>query len=160
MAKHRRKPKQPGQTPARGTRILLALAALIALIGLGETTYLTAMHLAGATLTCLAGAGCSTVLSSSYAQIRGIPLAGFGAVAYFSAFSFAVLAVFNYSAARRALAIVVALMFLFTLWLLYLQAFVLHAYCDYCLLSAALTFALAAVVILIPPQGRAVGPAK
>ncbi len=43
-------------------------------------------------------------------------------------------------------------MFLGTLYLVYLQAFVLHAYCDYCLLSAALTFALTAIVVLLPAK--------
>jgi uncharacterized membrane protein len=38
-------------------------------------------------------------------------------------------------------------MFATTLWLLYVQAFVLHAFCDYCLLSAAVTFTLAGLVV-------------
>jgi uncharacterized membrane protein len=36
-------------------------------------------------------------------------------------------------------------MFAFTLWLLYVQAFVLEAFCSYCLLSAAVTTTLAAI---------------
>ena len=38
-------------------------------------------------------------------------------------------------------------MFLVTLWLLYVQAYVLHAFCQYCLLSAAITTALAVIVL-------------
>jgi uncharacterized membrane protein len=34
------------------------------------------------------------------------------------------------------------------LWLLYLQAFVLHAFCQYCLLSAAITLSLSATVAI------------
>ena len=41
-----------------------------------------------------------------------------------------------------------------TLWLLYVQAFVLHAFCDFCLLSAGLTFALAAIVTADHLTGR------
>jgi uncharacterized membrane protein len=37
-----------------------------------------------------------------------------------------------------------------TLWLLYVQAFLLHAFCRYCLFSAALIFLLAAIVVLTP----------
>jgi uncharacterized membrane protein len=43
-------------------------------------------------------------------------------------------------------------MFLVTLWLLYVQAFLLHAYCRYCLFSAAITFLLAGLVIALPPS--------
>jgi uncharacterized membrane protein len=39
-------------------------------------------------------------------------------------------------------------MFAVTLWVLFVQAFLLHAFCRYCLLSAALVFVLAALVIL------------
>ncbi len=55
--------------------------------------------------------------------MRGIPLALIGATAYFSAFSLATLAAFDYKLAGTLLTILVGLMFLTTLWLLYLQAF-------------------------------------
>ena len=41
--------------------------------------------------------------------------------------------------ARRLLVPLVAVMFLATVWFVYLQAFVIRAYCVYCLLSAAVT---------------------
>jgi uncharacterized membrane protein len=44
-------------------------------------------------------------------------------------------------------------MFLGTVWLLYVQAFLLHAYCRFCLFSAATTFLLAGLVIALP-SGR------
>jgi uncharacterized membrane protein len=40
--------------------------------------------------------------------------------------------------------LLVQAMFAVTLWLLLVQAFVLHAFCDYCLLSAAVTLLLTA----------------
>jgi uncharacterized membrane protein len=43
-------------------------------------------------------------------------------------------------------------MFLASLWLLYVQAFLLHAYCRYCLFSAAITFLLTGLVIALPPS--------
>jgi uncharacterized membrane protein len=86
------------------------------------------------------------VLGSSYSAIAGIPTAAFGALAYFAAFSLATLAVFGYERARTGLAILVAPMLIMTFWLLYVQAFVLRAYCEYCLLSAAMTLILTALV--------------
>lgn len=124
------------------------IAALLALVGLGDSIYLTIQDLTGETLRCTLISGCSEVLSSKYAHVGPIPLASIGAVAYFVVFSLAVLAVFGYSFARPLLLILVALMFLTTLWLLYLQAFVIRHFCQYCLLSAAVTIGLTALVII------------
>jgi uncharacterized membrane protein len=76
-----------------------------------------------------------------------IPLAALGGLAYFTVFSLAVLALFGYARAARLLPLVVGPMFLFTLWLLYVQAFILERYCQYCLLSALFTFGLTASTI-------------
>ena len=80
-----------------------------------------------------------------------MPLAAFGSLAYFSVFSFATFAAFGYARARLFLTLAVGAMFFVTLWLLYLQAFVLHAFCRYCLFSAAIVFLLAGLVIALPP---------
>jgi uncharacterized membrane protein len=122
------------------------IAALISLIGLGDAIYLTIQDLTGDTLRCTVISGCSEVLSSKYAHIGSIPLASLGALAYFLFFSLAILAAFGYSFARPLLLILVSVMFLMSLWLLYLQAFVIHHFCQYCLLSAAITTVLAALV--------------
>ena len=124
------------------------IAALLALIGLGDSIYLTVQHLTGQSLRCTLISGCSEVLSSPYAQVGPVPLAAIGAAAYFTVFSFAILAAFGYRFAIPLLKIVVVLMFLTTLWLLYLQAFVIRHFCQYCLLSAAVTTALLAIAIL------------
>jgi uncharacterized membrane protein len=125
---------------------LFGLAALLSLGGLADSIYLTVTHLTGEDVTCLASSGCSEVLSSAYASVGNIPLGAFGALGYFLAFSLATLAAFGYPRARSFLAVVVAGMLATTLWLLYVQAFILHAFCDFCLLSAALTLSLSALV--------------
>jgi uncharacterized membrane protein len=124
------------------------LAALLALVGIADAIYLTIEHLTGQSLQCTITSGCDEVLSSSYASIRGIPLAAFGALAYFTVFSLATLAAFGYESLKTPLRILVALMFLTALWLLYLQAFVIRAFCQYCLLSAAVTVSLAALIFI------------
>jgi uncharacterized membrane protein len=128
-----------------------AAAAVLALVGLLDSLYLTAEHVSGRSVRCMVVSGCDTVLQSGYATIFGdVPLAAAGAAAYFLAFSLATLAAFGYQSARRPLAALVALMFLFTLWLLYVQAFVLNAFCTYCLISAAVTTALTLLVVVLP----------
>lgn len=136
----------------RSHTILYAIAAMVAVAGLADATYLAVSHLTGQFVACGGSAQCSEVLSSKYAAIAGVPLAMVGAAGYFAAFSLATLAAFGYSRVRKALVLVISAMFLGTLWLLYLQAFVLHAYCTYCLLSAACTFVLAGLLLAIPPR--------
>jgi uncharacterized membrane protein len=127
---------------------LYLLMALLALIGLGDAIYLTVQDLTGASLRCTIVSGCSEVLSSRYAHFGSVPLASIGAAAYFAVFSLAILAAFGYKFARPLLTLMVALMFLMTLWLLYLQALVIHHFCQYCLLSAAVTITLTVLAMI------------
>jgi uncharacterized membrane protein len=122
------------------------IVALLALVGLADSLYLTVQHLTGQSLRCTIVSGCSEVLSSPYSHIGPVPLAALGAVAYFTVFSLAILAAFGYGFARPLLAGLSTIMFLMTLWLLYLQAFVIHHFCQYCLLSAAVTTVVTAIV--------------
>src|SRR5215210_6196788 len=118
---------------------LYGIAAAVALVGLGDAIYLTVEHVTGRSVRCTLISGCSEVLSSSYAVVAGVPLAVIGCVAYFTAFSLATLAAFGYRFAGKLLAIQVGLMFLATLWLVYLQAIVIGHFCQFCLLSALVT---------------------
>jgi len=133
---------------ARRSRRLDALTAVLALVGLADAVYLTAEHLSGRSVVCMVTSGCDAVLQSQYASLPGgWPLASLGALAYFTVFSLATLSAFGYPHTQTLLRVVVAAMFAFTLWLLYVQAFVLEAFCSYCLLSAAVTTTLAALQV-------------
>ena len=132
--------------------ILLTITAIVALAGLADATYLTVQALTGETLSCGGSPDCFLVLGSKYSRIGKFPVAGLGALAYFSAFSFATFAAFGYARAQKLLMLTIGAMFLATLWFLYVQAFLLHAFCRYCLFSAAITFLLAGIVIALPPS--------
>jgi uncharacterized membrane protein len=129
--------------------VLYGIAAFVSLIGLVDSIYLTVEHLSGRSVRCTIVSGCSEVLSSQYATVRGIPLALIGATAYFIVFSLATLAAFGYKGVEKLLAVVVALMFLTTVWLFYLQALVIKAFCQFCLLSALVTVILTVLVVII-----------
>ena len=135
-------------SPAKPLSWTYLIVALISLIGLADAIYLTVEHITGASLRCTIISGCSEVLSSPYAQVGPLPLAAVGAAAYFIVFSLAILAAFGYPMVKLLLKILLGLMFLTTLWLLYLQAFVIHHFCQYCLLSAAVTVVLTLIVFL------------
>ena len=137
-----------GSPPTRTrTPIVYWIVAVVSLLGLADATFLTVAHLTGDDAVCGSFAGCSAVLGSAYATIKGIPTAAFGAVAYFTVFSLAILTAFGYAWLRSFLVLMVAAMFMASLYFLYLQAFVLHAFCPFCLFSAAMTFLLAGLLL-------------
>jgi len=128
--------------------LVYLLIAILSLCGLADAIYLTIEHITGQSVRCTIIAGCSEVLSSSYAVVAGYPLASIGALAYFGVFSLAILALFGYRIAGALLTPLVLGMCLVSLWLIYLQAFVIHAFCQFCLISAAVTFALTGLVLV------------
>src|ERR1700745_2351302 len=144
-------------TVSRFRTIIDIVAAIVSLAGLADATYLSVQALTGETLGCGGSPDCFRVLGSSYAKVGTIPVAFLGVLAYFSAFTFATFAGFGYARARTFLIPTIGAMFLATLWFLYVQAFLLHAYCRYCLFSAATTFLLSGLLIAAPPSERRSG---
>ena len=137
------------EDPTSGSIVKLPLAAaLVALVGLGDSVYLTIHHLTAVPVPCSLISGCETVLTSKYAEMGGIPLAAFGAVAYFIAFALALLAAFGNRRMWTLFGVQLALMSIFTLGLIYLQAFVIGAFCQFCLLSAVTTFTMMAIFLI------------
>jgi len=130
------------EVTAKRRNLLFTVIAVLSLCGLADAIYLTIEHITGQSVRCTIVAGCSEVLSSSYAAVGGYPLASIGALAYFTVFSLAILALFGYRIASQLLILLVLAMCLVSLWLIYLQAFVIHAFCQFCLLSAIITFTL------------------
>jgi len=123
------------------------LVAFLSLVGLGDAIYLTVQDLTGQNLRCTIITGCAEVLASKWSHVAGVPLAALGAAAYFAVFSLGILIAFGYSVARPLLQVLIAIMFLMTLWLLYLQALVIRHFCQYCLLSAAVTTVIVVIVV-------------
>ena len=153
MSKSSKKGRDNNGAPATGSRarvIVYLIAALFCLAGLADATYLSVIAYTGETAACSGEAGCHEVLGSKYAKFAGVPVALFGAVGYFTAFTFATFAAFSYQRAEKLFAVTVCFLFAATLYFLYVQAFLLHAYCRYCLFSAAITFLLMGLVVATP----------
>ncbi len=134
--------------PTNAVAKLPLLAAVVALVGIADAVYLTIHHYTGEKVPCSIVAGCEQVLTSSYAEIAGIPLAIFGAAAYFAAFSLAILAAFGNRSMWMLFGVQITIMAIFTVWLIYLQAFVIEAFCQFCLISAAITFTLFIIFLI------------
>ena len=139
-----------GTNEAAGSTIakLPLAAAVVALGGLVDSVYLTLHHLTSEPVPCSIIAGCETVLTSKYAEVGGIPLAAFGAAAYFIAFALAILSAFGNRPTWKLFGVQVVIMAVFTGWLLYLQAVVIGAFCQFCLISALTTFGMLAIFLI------------
>ncbi len=121
---------------------------MLALVGFADAAYLTATHYAGATVFCGASGGCETVLTSGFATVGPAPTALLGAVYY----AIASLAVWTPIASwsRGTAAFLVGLTGLALAVsgaLFWLQAFVIEAWCRFCLVSAAITALLFATAV-------------
>ncbi len=145
-------PEIVGQTNTAVTKLPL-LAAAVALIGLADSIYLTIKHYTGEAVPCSIVEGCEKVLTSSYAEVSGVPLAALGAIAYFIAFSLAILAAFGNRLMWTLFSVQVFFMTIFTIWLFYLQASVIGAFCQFCLLSAATTLSLFFIALISKFRG-------
>jgi uncharacterized membrane protein len=127
------------------------LMALIALIGVFVSLYLTLYKLGYiGTLACGTG-GCETVQLSKWGDFLGVPVAGWGVVYYVSVLALAIAGVQDRFAGSRRLTIVLVVVtgwgLLFTLWLTYLELFVIHAICRWCVGSATMTVLLFALAL-------------
>ena len=118
--------------------ILIWTARLTALLGFLDATYLTVSHLSGAALACGADGGCEFVTTSKYATIGPVPIAAIG-VAYYVVANLLVWTPVGGWSRRTAnlLAVLTGVATLASVGLVYLQGFVIHAWCRYCLISAS-----------------------
>lgn len=123
-------------------------AVIFALIGLGDAVYLTVHHYTNEKVPCSLITGCEQVLTSEYAEMFGIPTALFGAFAYFLAFCLALLAAFGNRKMWFVYGLMTTVMFIFTVYLVYLQGIVIEAFCQFCLLSALTTTVLFIIALV------------
>lgn len=117
---------------------------LAALVGLFASSYLLYTYTTGADLKC--GAllqGCDTVRISKWASFYGIPTPFFGVIFYLSVL---VLGIFRAYApeykiwlSRLAVIILASAGFAESLFLTYIQRFVIQQFCSWCLISAVAT---------------------
>ncbi|KIY92972.1 hypothetical protein MNEG_14991 [Monoraphidium neglectum] len=145
--------------------VMAALAAL----GTAETAYLTVAKLTASDVACPVAGACASVLNSSYATLLGLPLPLFGAAAYGAVAALAAAGAREAAAGRDlgpaprlALAGGVGALAATSAYLMYvLQTSLGGAPCAWCYASAALSFSLAALLVVGLPARQladAAGP--
>ncbi|MEP7343907.1 MAG: vitamin K epoxide reductase family protein [Gemmatimonadaceae bacterium] len=128
------------------------LLALMAMAGVAIATYLT-LYKTGAIgeLVCTVGS-CETVNTSKWSVFLGFPVAAWGLAFYVLLLAVTLAGVqdrwSSSLAVSRALVGLTAWGVLFSGWLTYLELFVIHAICVWCVTSAVLVAAMFAVSLL------------
>ena len=124
-------------------------------VGFIDSSYLSVLHYKNIIPPCSILGECENVLTSRYAVIWGVPTALFGTFYYLVVVILSVLYLDTKRIKYLTLAMgAITLGFLFTLWFLYLQAFVIKAFCEYCLLSAGVTTTLFTGTLIVVARSR------
>ena len=114
------------------------LLVVASFIGMIDSAYIGFISLTDTLIPCGLTLGCDKVLSSPYSHLGNVSISWIGLLFYLLVASNSI---FGLSGFRQAFKITLAastLAFFITLYLLYIQIFILKAFCDYCLLSAFL----------------------
>jgi uncharacterized membrane protein len=126
-------------------RRLTGATIVLAVVGLGVAGYLTYVHYAGLHPVCVSSGGCETVQSSHYAKLAGIPVPVLGLLGYAGILGSLLIRGDTGRMATAGLAIVG---FGFSLYLTYLELFVIKAICQWCVGSAVIMTALAILAVV------------
>lgn len=122
----------------------------LAVIGSAISAYLTYVHYSGELALCLGAGGCETVQSSAYAEIAGLPVALLGLLAFAAITVLAVLRLRGGSAAWTLTGLFGVSLggTLFALYLTYLELFVIHAICPWCVAVDSVMVAVFVIAVL------------
>jgi len=115
----------------------------LSLIGFIDAAYVTVKFYLRGPLNCLIFENCNAVINSSYAKLAGIPISLLGSIFYLTIFLLSVYYVDTKKpAAIKIIFWLTGFGFLFSLYLLFIQAFLLNQFCLYCLISAVISILL------------------
>lgn len=143
---------------AAGAPVNRMVVAVLALVGVLISVYM-ALYKFGALGEILCGSGgCSTVQNSPWSDFMGVPVPVLGLLGYAALMVTAMMGLQPSFAGRRAVAAVIAagatIGLLFSAYLTYLEAFVIHAWCRWCIGSAVLA---TLIFIFALPEFRRLG---
>ena len=118
------------------------LAIVLTIIGIAISYYLFHIKITGGEFTCTLSS-CGIVNNSQYGTILGVPVAFLGIIFYISMLTLLWLK------SNKALLLLATGGLFFSVYLTYIEAFVIHAWCQWCLVSAWLSVSLFAISIII-----------
>jgi len=132
---------------------------ILAVLGFIDASYLTIEHYSDASVVCFIINTCDLVLQSSYATVGSVPVSLLGVAYYLGIFLFSLM---SFIRKNEKLFFATALLTVFgllaSLWFIYIQLFIIHSLCFYCLFSAldSIILFILGVVFLIGFNRRSV----
>ena len=120
-------------------KILVWTSILISIIGAMDAIYLLVLKLSNNNAMCLGSGDCAAVNASRYSEVYGIPVSLFGILAYLAILGILALESRPRFFKENSNLLVFGLSLagvLFSAYLTYLEFFVLHAICPFCIISA------------------------
>jgi|SRR3990167_8950222 len=128
---------------------LILYSLILGFLGFIVATYLTILHYKNALPPCSLTSNCEKVLTSQFATIGPVPLALLGSVFYLTVIVLCILILTNYKKLfLNAFYFLVASGFVVSLVLIYIQSYLIHAFCQYCLISEAISTGLVILAFL------------
>lgn len=132
--------KNDNSLPSRNSKsrsypIILTLL-ILSFLGFIDSAYLTVLHYQRITPPCSILTGCEFVTNSQFSVVLGIPIALLGSIYFFLLFYLTIALLTSYSARKaRFFNLIAYVGLLISLFLFLLQALIIKAFCQYCLLS-------------------------
>ncbi|MEO9256661.1 MAG: vitamin K epoxide reductase family protein [Tepidiformaceae bacterium] len=142
----RRRTAMPSVSPVSVAKAVVIVCLVLAIAGIAIAAYLAFENLQSRTGVCTITHGCQTVQQSRYGKLFGIPISVPGLGLYLLLGAAAITWLTNFRGLRRWAAFLAfngALFgFAYSLFLTYIEGWVLEAWCIYCITSASLMFLL------------------
>jgi uncharacterized membrane protein len=130
--------------------------AVLSVIGTADAIYLLIYKLTGNPHMCLGNGGCHNVNFSPYSEISGIPISVFGLFAYLAILCILALEARIKIAKENGLLAIFGISLCgvdFSFYLTYLEIYVIHAICPFCVISAiSITFIFILAIIRLVKQ--------
>lgn len=133
---------------------MMALLTILAVVGLLDSWYIIYKKQRKEKLVCFVGQDCNEVVNSQYSHIYGVPNEILGIIFYLSVLGLMGLVALGTTelhgvsilSAIHAAALAALLI---SIYLTAIQAFVLKAWCEYCLVAAFANFGIFVIAFLI-----------
>jgi uncharacterized membrane protein len=134
---------------------LILYSAILAFFGLLDAGYLTILHYKNIIPPCSVHFGCETVLTSTYSMLGPIPVALLGVVFYLTVIIVGLLIlVEGKNEFLQFFHFVAAVGFLVSIVLFFIQFYLIHSFCQYCLLSEVISVGIFVLSLLKFRQDR------
>ena len=128
----------------------LLTVIVLAFLGFVNATYLTILHYLNSTPICSLSNHCDLVLHSYFSTILGVPIALIGALFYAFMLGLSLSLLLKFGSIRLELLFLYSILgFIISIMLFLIQAFILNAFCQYCLLSEAISIILFLIILKV-----------